>query len=204
MVVIQKKQVKRIVLTLLLLLFLYYIYDSFYGATYATIHTPKPVFGNKDASVKIIEFSDLQCPACRSAQSIINTLKEEFKQNISFEYYHFPLTAIHPYAQKAAEATECANDQGKFWEYIDASFQLSPDLHKRNLKKIAQDLQLNMDNFTACLDSNAKKAIVQADYSFGVAKNVQGTPTIFINGKKLDKWDYTSFKEAIEKELKKK
>src|SRR3989338_8745378 len=106
MVVIKKKTVK-IVGVVVALVVLYLLYHWVWGASYPDIFTPKPVFGNPDANVKIIEFSDLQCPACKAAHPVVQQIKEEFGDNISFQYYHFPLRAIHPYAQKAAEAVEC-------------------------------------------------------------------------------------------------
>ena len=197
---IRRKTLKRMIYLMILIAVVYFGFRIFAGQSYPDIITPKPVFGDENAKVKIIEFSDLQCPACKSAHPVIQQIKDEFEDDIRFEYYHFPLRAIHPFAQKAAEAVECANDQGMFFEYIDAAFVISPQLSKKNLKQIAADLGLD-ETFDACLDSGAKRKTVEGDYRFGVAKNVQGTPTFFINDKKLERRDYDSFKAAIEAEL---
>ena len=202
MVTIHKKTVKRIVFWLALLVVLYVGYQYFFGATYPDINTPKPVFGNPQAAVKVVEFSDVQCPACKSAYSTVEQIKSEFKDRISFEYYHYPLRVVHPYAQKAAEAVECANDQGKFWEYLDVAFAQSPHLQKKNLKIVAGQVGLDTEKFNACLDSGAKRKVVEGDIKLGDVRGIQGTPTFFINDKLLDNWDYAAFKAAIERELK--
>ncbi len=200
MVVIKKRTVKRVVYLVVVLALLYFAYALFWGVSYPNILTPKPVFGNLDSHIKVIEFSDLQCPACKAAHPLVKEIKEEFAQNISFQYYHFPLRELHPYAQKAAEAVECANDQGKFWEFIDVGFGRSPRLTNDDLKQIALQIGLNVKNFTACLDSGAKQAIVEGDYRFGSVKQVQGTPTFFVNDKRVENWQ--DLKAEIEQEIK--
>ena len=197
MVVLKKKWITITIIIVALIV----AYNVFFSASYPNINTPKPVFGNENAKVSIIEFSDLQCPACKSAHPVVQRIKNEYNDKISFEYYHYPLRAVHPYAQKAAEAVECANDQGKFFEYIDAAFVQSPDLQKKNLKIIAARLGLDAEKFNNCLDSGAKTKIVEGDVRLGDAKTVKGTPTFFINEKLLDSWDYDSLKAAIEREL---
>ena len=199
MVTLKKKTIKRVVYVIVLLLVLWGGYKLFAGANYPDIDTPKPVFGKADSSVKVIEFSDLQCPACKSAHPIVQEIKDEFGDKISFQYYHFPLRAVHPYAQKAAEAVECANDQGKFWEYIDAAFAQSPNLQNKNLNIIAGQLGLDTELFDACLDSGAKKKTVEGDLRLGGVRNVQGTPTFFINNRKIENWN--TLKAEIENEL---
>ncbi len=175
------------------------IYFFFFRATYPTIHTVKPIYGNSDAKVKIVEFGDLQCPGCKAAEPSIETIKAEFKNSISFQFYHFPIMQKHVYAQKAAEAAECANDQGKFFEFIELAYKFSPELQTANLKEIAKQVGLDVKNFTACLNSGAKWSEVNTDYELGIAKNVQGTPTIFINGKIAPNWDVQTLRDMIKK-----
>ncbi len=201
MVVIKKKTIKKVVYGIVIALVIYGGYQWLFGASYPDIDTPKPVFGNPDARVKIIEFSDIQCPACKSAHPVVQQIKDEFGDNISFQYYHYPLRAIHPYAQKAAEAVECANDQGKFWEYLDAAFGQSPNLQTRKLKAIAAGLQLDTDAFDNCLDSGAKRKIVEGDVRLGDVKKVRGTPTFFVNNRLVSDWSYIGFKEMVEREM---
>ncbi len=198
MVTIKKR---TIIVLLIILIIAFFVYKA-NSVKYPDIDTPKPVYGSKDAKVKIIEFSDLQCPACKAANPTVQQIKEEYKDKISFEYYHLPLRSIHKYAQKAAEAAECANDQGKMFKYIDAAFEISPELSTSNLKKVATQIGLDTKSFNACLDSGAKKKYVNTDYNVAMSKGLRGTPTFFINDKKLENWAYENFKDRIEQELK--
>lgn len=169
--------------------------------TYEDIDTPKPLEGNPDATVKIIEFSDFQCPACGAAYPVTKKIMEAYGDRVSLEYKHFPLTSIHAFAFKAAEASECANDQGKFWEFVDIAFTNQKELSKKALKQYAKELGLDTELFNNCLDSGAKAKYVTADFNEGIGKNVGGTPTFFINGEQLEKWNYESFSVAIENAL---
>lgn len=142
----------------------------------------RPMNGPEDAKVKIVEYSDYQCPYCQRAHNIIKDIKDLYGDNVAVEFNHFPLRSIHPYAQKAAEASECANDQGKFWEYSNMLFKNNVNLKKNNLKDYAKELSLDMDKFNTCLDSGAKEIVVDTDYNDAVNKGLRGTPSIFING----------------------
>lgn len=168
---------------------------------YDDIYTPKPLEGNSDATVTIVEFSDLQCPACGAAYPVTKQILEDYGDRVRLEYKHFPLTSLHAFAFKAAEASECANDQGKFWEYVDIAFSNQKALRTSDLKNYAEQLGLDMDKFENCLDSSAKAKYVTADYNEGIGKGVGGTPTFFINGVKLSYWNYGNFSMAIENAL---
>ncbi|MEM3126610.1 MAG: DsbA family protein [Candidatus Woesearchaeota archaeon] len=197
------KLTTKIILIIVIVGGLWY-YFFFSMPTYEHEIVPKPIKGNPDAKVKIVEFSDLQCPACRAANPVAKQIVDEYGDNISFEYKHFPLRQIHPFAQLAAEASECANDQGKFWEYVDYVFSNQQQgLQKKNLKIFAERLKLDTKSFNACLDSGAKRDLVEMDYQDGIQKNVGGSPTFFINEKELESWRYDAFKAAIDAELQK-
>lgn len=196
---IKKNSLKIAAAGFAILVIAYIAYTLYITSSYPDISTPKPTFGSPDAKVKIVEFSDLQCPACKAANPVVQKVKKDFGENISFQYYHFPLRALHPYAQKAAEAVECANDQRKFWEYIDGAFAASPRLDRKSLQGVAADVGLDVDKFNACLRSGRKAKIVEGDYRRGIAQGVDGTPTFFVNGKKLERWDYENFVLAIRK-----
>lgn len=130
--------------------------------------------------VTIVEYSDFQCPFCKRANDdAVAKVKKNFGDAVVFEFKHFPLS-FHPNAQKAAEASECANDQGKFWEYHDKLFANQGSLDVASLKKYASELGLDSAKFTACLDSGMKAGIVAADMAEGQNKGVQGTPAFFI------------------------
>jgi predicted DsbA family dithiol-disulfide isomerase len=184
------------VIAVLLIYFLFFAKPS-----YDDVLNPKPIKGNEEATVKIVEFSDLQCPACGAAHPITKQILNEFGDQVSLEYKHFPLTSIHFFAFDAAAASECANDQGKFWEYVDIAFVNQDALQKNNLAKYAEQLNLNMDSFNACFKSEAKEKYVRADINEGLGKDLQGTPSFFINGEKLDSWEFENFKEAVEAAL---
>lgn len=169
---------------------------------YQEVYNEKPLKGTGD--ILITEYSDYQCPACKGAYFTVERLLEEYDGEISLEYKHFPLRSIHPYAQSSAEAAECANDQGKFWEYTDLLFQNSPALTKRDLKNYASQLGLNK-SFDACLDSSAKKVIVDSDYSQALKIGLTGTPSFFVNGVQME-WVtglslYDNLKTMIDVEL---
>jgi len=147
--------------------------------------TSREPHGNPNGVVTVVEFSDLQCPACRGVHlGIVPPIVEEFAASVRFEFRHFPLS-YHEHALSAAMAVECAADQGKFWEYIDIAFTNQADLSEGALKTWALSLGLDTNLFTRCLESEIKKDIVLADYSAGREVGVPGTPSFFIDGEKV-------------------
>lgn len=158
------------------------------GTDYPEINSARPFLGSAEAMVIVEEFSDFQCPACQSAQLTVKQVAKEFGDQIRFEYKHFPLTRIHPRAFTAALAAECANDQGKFWEYHDLLFANQPNFSSSNLESYAISLSLDVESFSACLDNRAKADIVRADIDEAESRGVNSTPTFFVNGKKLNNW----------------
>lgn len=189
----------KIIITLLILIVGVYWFVT--RPTYDDVYTPKPVKGNPDASVTIVEFSDFQCPACGAAHPIVEKIIEEYGDRVSLEYKHFPLTSIHAFAFNAAQASECANDQGKFWEMHDSMFDNQKELSISSLKSYAETIGLETEKFNNCLDSGAKAKYVKADFNEGIGKGVEGTPTFFINGKKLESWKYEVFAAALDEAL---
>lgn len=190
-----------IVVLLILAIGGWIVWKTWSVPTYELI-TEKPVYGNASSPIVVLEFSDLQCPACKSANPSLSRIKKEFKGQIQFKYMHFPLSNLHQYAQKASEAAECANDAGKFFEYIDAAFAVSPDLRRSELILVAESLGIPQSNFTACLDSGWKSNFVAMDAREGERMGVQGTPTIFVNGKQAKDWEYLTLSTMIEDALK--
>lgn len=171
----------------------------------AKIADDDPSLGNPNAPVTVVEFSDFQCPFCeRLYSSVLPQLKKDYISSgkVRFVYRDFPLTQIHPMAQKAAEAAECADDQGKFWEYHDILFQRQSQLSLDNLKRWASELKLDTGKFGTCLDSATYAAEVTKDTSDGQALGVNGTPGTFVNGQFISgAVPYEQFKAAIEAEL---
>ena len=161
----------------------------------------KPVRGTPGAKVQIVEFSDFQCPYCGAAEPAVLQVLKEYAGKVSLVYLNFPLS-FHPYAEKAAEAYECALVQGKSWEYHDVLFANQNALDVQSLKKHASDLKLDSAKFDSCLDGGSKKAVVDADTQKGSSLGVSGTPTFFINGKMLvGAQPYSAFKQVIDAEL---
>ncbi|MEM4347151.1 MAG: DsbA family protein [Candidatus Altiarchaeota archaeon] len=166
-----------------------------------------PVKGQKDAKVTIVEFSDFQCPFCaRFFQQTLPQIDRDYIKTgkVKFVYRDFPLS-FHQYAQKAAEAAECANEQGKFWQYHDILYGNQSDWSSggiTKLKEYAKKLDLDTKKFDECLDSGKYFQEVQKDFSDGQSYGVSGTPTFFINGIKLvGAQPYETFKKIIEQEL---
>lgn len=159
--------------------------------------------------VELIVFSDFQCPFC---QQFYNGAYKEIKAKyidtgkVKITFRHFPLP-FHQNAQKAGEAAECANRQGKFWPYHDILFEkMQADgtgLDIASLKQYAQNLGLNIVKFNACLDGGETAEIVKKDLKDGQDATVSGTPTIFVDGKKVvGAQPFESFKQEIEAALK--
>lgn len=170
--------------------------------TYLGAAATRPIKGSPEAKLVLEEFSDFQCPACKSAQPIVDEVIKTFGERIQFKYRHYPLITIHPQAFRAALAAECANDQGKFWEYHDLLFANQPNFSRDDLLTYARQLQLNIDGdhgFAACLDARAKTEVVRADMREGEKRGVRGTPTFFLNGEAIADW--SQLKNIIQAKL---
>lgn len=166
------------------------------------------VLGDKNAPVTIVEFSDYQCPFCKkfwsdSFEQIKTTYIDTGK--VKFIYRDFPL-GFHQNAQKAAEAAECAGEQGKYFGMHDKLFQNGQadgtGLNVADLKKYAQELGLNTAKFNECLDSGKMKAEVLKDFSDGQRAGVQGTPSFYINGQMVSgAQPFSVFEQVIDAAL---
>ena len=159
--------------------------------------------GNKNAQITLLEYSDFQCPFCIRHEPTLTQLLNDYKDKIRLVYRHFPLTSIHPYAQKAAEASECASEQGKFWEMHDKLFAANGELAVDALKKMAVDLKLNTSQFNNCLDSGKYASKVNQEAAEAQAAGITGTPVTFVNTE-LVKGAYPvdTFKQIIDGLLK--
>lgn len=162
---------------------------------------PARVRGNPRAPVMIVEFSDYQCPYCRSVEPTVKEVLAKYGDKVSFSYRDFPLTAIHSQAMIAAEASRCALEQGKFWEYHDQLF-VSSKLEKDSLVEYARGLKLNDKQFESCVNSEKYKAEIGKDQEDGTKAGVNGTPGFFINGVELSgAQGRDAFERIIEEEL---
>jgi protein-disulfide isomerase len=144
-------------------------------------YDPKRLRGNAKAPVMIVEFSDYQCPYCHQIEPTVKSLLAKYGDKVSLSYRDFPLSAIHPYAMGAAEASRCAEEQGKFWEYHDQLFTASK-LEKDALVEYARNLKLDDKQFDSCLTTEKYKADIEKDELEGRNAGVNGTPGFFING----------------------
>lgn len=156
-------------------------------AALAAVSNDDHIRGDEDAKITMIEFSDFECPFCARFHPTVKQILDEYEGDVRVVYRHFPLRSIHPMAQKAAEASECAADQGKFWEMHDKLFDLNSagTLTLEGMKGAAQQLGLNTSSFNNCLDSGEMAAAVDEDYNDGLAGGVSGTPGTFVNGQYL-------------------
>jgi protein-disulfide isomerase len=142
-----------------------------------------PAKGPEDAPVTIVEFADFQCPYCGQLLGTLERVWETYGDQVRFVYRQYPLNNIHPEAQKAAEASLCAHDQGKFWEMHDAMLEDQQALGVDDLRRTADSLGLDRERFDDCLDSDTYVNAIAADFQAGRAAGVTGTPTLFINGR---------------------
>ena len=140
-----------------------------------------PSQGPADAPVTIVEFSDFQCPYCSRAESTVKQVLEKYKGKVRFVYRDFPLS-FHPFAAKAAEAAQCANEQGKFWEFHDALYSDQTKLAVPDMEATATRLGLNADKFKSCIETGKYTAEVSKDMADATKAGVNSTPSFFING----------------------
>ena len=157
--------------------------------------------GPARAPVEIVEFSDFQCPFCLRAHPTIDQVLSTYGDRVRFVYRHYPLPG-HPNARPAAEAAECAAEQGKFWPYHDRLFATQSRLSDADLKQDARDLGLDTSKFNGCVDSHKYAAKVDTDLRAGQEAGVDGTPAFFINGRVISgAQPYDVFKKVIDEEL---
>lgn len=150
----------------------------------------------------LVEYSDFQCPSCRSFYNFIKEVEKTATPNAAFVFRNFPLAQIHPNAYVAAYAAEAAAIQGKFWEMEGALYEKQTEwsglVNPRDyFLKLAIDLKLDVDKFESDLDSSAVTTKVQADLTEGEAIGVNSTPSLYLNGKKVQVNTFEEFKELL-------
>ncbi|MBI5621257.1 DsbA family protein [Candidatus Falkowbacteria bacterium] len=157
--------------------------------------------GDKNAKITLVEYSDFQCPFCLKHVDTLTKILAEYPGKVRLVYRHFPLTNIHPQAQKAAEASECASEQGKFWEMHDAIFQAQATntMGIDQWKTVAKDLGLNTSQFNDCLDTGKYASAVATESQQGQAAGATGTPATFVNGQLVSgAVPYENFKSILD------
>ena len=157
--------------------------------------------GGVKAPITIIEFSDYECPFCGRAEKIVNQVMTTYGDRIRLVYRDFPLE-MHQHSRLASEAANCANAQGKFWEYHAKLFDNQTALSEEQLKSYAGELGLDKAKFETCLKEKPFKAAIDKDMTDGSKVGVNGTPAFFINGRMLSgAQPFDKFKEVIDDEL---
>ena len=162
-----------------------------------------PAKGPKNAPITIVEFSDFQCPFCSRAEPTITRIMDEYKGKVRVVWKNQPLP-FHPNAMPAAEAAMAAGEQGaeKFWEMHDKLFADQQALGPDKYAQYAKEIGLDMGKWKAALDAHKDKAAIDDDMKIGTSVGAQGTPTFFINGKKLvGAQPFEQFKTVIDAEL---
>ena len=174
------------------------------GSTYGE---GDPVKGAPNAKVKIVEYSDFQCPACQHAQESLKRILEEYGETVQIIFNDFPLVTAHPNALSAAEAAQCAYSQQRFWEYHDLLFEgqniwaqtTDPQSH---FLDYARETGLNIEQFSRCMENHETRKAVRVDMKEGEALRIRSTPTFFINDTRLvGQATFNNFKEAIDAQL---
>lgn len=158
--------------------------------------------GDASASAYLVEFSDLQCPACKAFQPTVAQIINDYGSKVTFGYRHFPLTQ-HPYSSQAAIAAEAAGRQGKFWEMHDAIFNSDQEkLSDAVVTDMAKTLGLNLDQFAADVKDSKLKDLVDRDVAAGTKFGINATPTFFLNGKRLEIATFADLSQAVKEAIK--
>lgn len=160
-----------------------------------------PSRGAPDAPVTIVEFSDFQCPFCKRMRSTLDALMDAYPEEVRVVYRHFPLRS-HEMAQPAAEASLCADEQGKFWAFHDEVFARQAELSAETLDDVAAEVGLDLEAYHDCVADRRYRERVLADYQAALDAGVQGSPAFFVNGRPIFGAESEGvFRELIEREL---
>jgi protein-disulfide isomerase/rhodanese-related sulfurtransferase len=160
-------------------------------------------FGDPNAKVTIVEFGDFKCPACRQAEASASKIREKFGNKIRFAFREFPLVNVHAESEKAAEAAECAGQQGKFWQAVDMFYEHQEDLSLPAINRYAGEMGLDSASFVGCLQKGEMASRVARDVQDGQALGVHATPTFFVDGRMIvGPIAYPQFEQLVENELK--
>jgi protein-disulfide isomerase len=144
------------------------------------------VLGPWGARITLLEYGDFECVHCAAARPVLQELVASHPATFRLVYRHFPVTTIHPHAERAAEAAEAAGAQRRFWEMHDAIFAHREHLAFENLRRYASAIGLNLARFDRDMTTHRYLGEVKKDFRSGIIDGVNGTPTIFINGLRYD------------------
>jgi len=144
-----------------------------------------PIRGPTGAWVTMVEFADFECPFCGEEEPVVEALLQAYPDDLRLVFKNFPLTSIHPYAQGAAIAAECAGQQGDFWPMHDILFANQTALESANLPGYTQQAGVDLTTWQACLTTEPPVDAIDADVALGMSIGVAGTPTFVINGQMI-------------------
>lgn len=154
--------------------------------------------GEPGAPLELVMFGDFQCPFCLGAQKSLRRVRERLGDRLLFGFRHLPIPERHPLAAEAAEASEAAAAQGRFWEYHDALYANQPKLSRETMLAVGRDLGLDAERIAAEVDSGAHRERVARDLASAEASGATGTPTFFVNGERFyGAYDAGSLVEAL-------
>jgi protein-disulfide isomerase len=157
------------------------------------------VRGERDAPLELVMFGDFQCPFCLGAQSVIRRVRDRVGDRLVFAFRHLPIPERHPLAPMAAQASEAAAAQGKFWEYHDALFAAQPKLSLKTAIAVGKDLGLDTERLQAEIEGEVYLERIARDVGSAEISGVTGTPTFFANGTRLyGAYDASSLVDALE------
>lgn len=155
--------------------------------------------GEPGAELELVMFGDFQCPFCLAAQAVLRRVRERLDGRLTFAFRHLPIPERHPLAPLAAQASEAAAAQGRFWEYHDELFQQQPKLSRETMLAVGRDLGLDAERIAAEIDAGAHAERVARDLASAEASGATGTPSFFVNGARLfGAYDASSLVEALE------
>ena len=155
--------------------------------------------GEAGAELQLVMFGDFQCPFCLGAQSVLRRVRSRLGDRLLFVFRHLPIPERHPLAPLAAEASEAAAAQGRFWEFHDTLYEIQPKLSRETMLAAGAELGLDAERMAAEIDSGAHRDRVARDLASAEASGATGTPTFFVNGvRHLGAYDASSLVEALE------
>lgn len=157
------------------------------------------VRGERGAPLELVMFGDFQCPYCLGAQSVLRRVRERLGDRLLFGFRHLPIPERHPLAPLAAEASEAAAAQGRFWDYYEALYAAQPRLSRETMLELAAELDLDVGRIEAEIDSGAHRDRIARDIASAEASGATGTPTFYLNRKRFfGAYDAGSLVEALE------
>jgi len=157
------------------------------------------VRGEAGAPLELVMFGDFQCPFCLGAQKSLRRARERLGEELLFGFRHLPIPEKHPLAMEAAEASEAAAAQGRFWEYHDALFAAQPKLSRETMLELGRELGLDADRIATEIDAGVHRDRIARDLASAAASGATGTPTFFVNGERFyGAYDASSLVEALQ------